>query len=77
MKKILLLVLFFSFVSKAQTEKYKTEDYALPTNVKGYHTFIYVYDVALGKFKTVEKKLLFFENGLLKTDFVMDNYLGL
>lgn len=77
MKKILLLVLFFSFVSKAQTEKYKTADYALPTNVKGYHTFIYVYDVALGKFKTVEKKLLFFENGLLKTDFVMDNYLGL
>ncbi|MBN8567349.1 MAG: hypothetical protein J0M25_11525 [Flavobacteriales bacterium] len=77
MKKILLLVLFFSIVSKAQTEKYKTADYALPTNVKGYHTFIYVYDVALGKFKTVEKKLLFFENGLLKTDFVMDNYLGL
>ncbi len=77
MKNILLLVLFFSFVSKAQTEKYKTADYALPTNVKGYHTFIYVYDVALGKFKTVEKKLLFFENGLLKTDFVMDNYLGL
>lgn len=77
MKNILLLVLFFSIVSKAQTEKYKTADYALPTNVKGYHTFIYVYDVALGKFKTVEKKLLFFENGLLKTDFVMDNYLGL
>ena len=77
MKNILLLVLFFSIVSKAQNEKYKTADYALPTNVKSYNTFIYLYDVASGKFKTVEKKLLFFENGLLKTDFVMDNYLGL
>jgi len=64
-------------VSKAQNEKYKTADYALPTNIKSYNTFIYSYDVASGKFKTVEKKLLFFENGLLKTDFVMDNYLGL
>ena len=77
MKNILLLVIFFSIVSKAQNEKYKTADYALPTNVKSYNTFIYLYDVASGKFKTVEKKLLFFENGLLKTDFVMDNYLGL
>ena len=77
MKNILLLVLFFSIVSKAQNEKYKTADYALPTNIKSYNTFIYSYDVASGKFKTVEKKLLFFENGLLKTDFVMDNYLGL
>jgi hypothetical protein len=77
MKNILLLVLFFSIVSKAQNEKYKTADYALPTNVKSYNTFIYLYDVASGKFKTVEKKLLFFENGLLKTDFIIDNYFGL
>lgn len=77
MKKFVLFALLLSIFSNAQTEKYKTADYALPENVKSYHTFTYLYDVPSGKFKTVEKKLLFFENGMLKTDFLMDNYLGI
>lgn len=77
MKKFVLFALLISIFSNAQSEKYKTADYALPENVKSYHTFTYLYDEPSGKFKTVEKKLLFFENGLLKTDFVMDNYLGI
>ncbi len=76
-KKIFVpvFVLFFA-VLLAQTEKYKASDYSLPNNVKSYNTFIYKYDVDLGKYFVIEKHIRIFEKGLLKYDYVLDNYLG-
>ena len=75
-KKIFVpvFVLFFA-VFFAQTEKYKASDYSLPNNVKSYNTFIYKYDVDLGKYFVIEKHIRIFEKGLLKYDYVLDNYL--
>ena len=75
-KKIFVpvFVLFFA-VFFAQTEKYKAADYSLPNNVKSYNTFVYKYDVELGKYKVIEKHIRIFEKGLLKYDYVLDNYL--
>ena len=69
-----VFVLFFA-VFFAQIEKYKTSDYSLPNNVKSYNTFVYKYDVELGKYKVIEKRIRIFEKGLLKYDYVLDNYL--
>ncbi len=76
MKKLVAVALLISFFSNAQTEKYKASDYSLNNDVKSYNTFVYQYDVELGKYKTVEKHIMLFENGLLKIDYVLDNYLG-
>ncbi|MCZ8197409.1 MAG: hypothetical protein O9267_07365 [Flavobacterium sp.] len=76
MKKLLLIALLITVVSNAQIEKYKVSDYSLSNDVKNYNTFTYKYDVELGKYKTVEKHILIFENGLLKIDYILDNYLG-
>ena len=75
-KKIFVpvFVLFFA-VLFAQNEKYKASDYSLPNNVKSYNTFIYKYDVDLGKYFVIEKHIRIFEKGLLKYDYVLDNYL--
>ena len=75
-KKIFVpvFVLFFA-VFFAQTEKYKASDYSLPNNVKSYNTFVYKYDVELGKYFVIEKHIRIFEKGLLKYDYVLDNYL--
>ena len=74
-KKIFVpvFVLFFA-VFFAQTEKYKASDYSLPNNVKTYNTFVYKYDVELGKYFVIEKHIRIFEKGLLKYDYVLDNY---
>ena len=76
MKKLLLIALLITIVSNAQIEKYKASDYSLSNDVKNYNAFTYKYDVELGKYKTVEKHILIFENGLLKIDYILDNYLG-
>lgn len=75
-KKIFIpvFVLFFA-IFFAQTEKYKASDYSLPNNVKSYNTFVYKYDVELGKYKVIEKHIRIFEKGLLKYDYVLDNYM--
>ena len=75
-KKIFIpvFVLFFA-IFFAQIDKYKASDYSLPNNVKTYITFVYKYDVELGKYKVIEKRIRIFEKGLLKYDYVLDNYL--
>lgn len=75
-KKIFIpvFVLFFA-IFFAQIDKYKASDYSLPNNVKTYNTFVYKYDVELGKYKVIEKRIRIFEKGLLKYDYVLDNYL--
>ena len=70
-----VFVLFFA-IFFAQIDKYKASDYSLTNNVKSYNTFIYKYDVELGKYKVIEKHIRIFEKGLLKYDYVLDNYLG-
>lgn len=76
MKNLLITILGFIFVIiNAQNEKYKASDYSLPNNVKTYNTFVYKYDVELGKYKVIEKHIRIFEKGLLKYDYVLDNYL--
>lgn len=77
MKKLITLITVFVIgFANAQIEKYKASDYSLSNDVKNYNTFTYKYDVELGKYKTVEKHILIFENGLLKIDYILDNYLG-
>ena len=75
-KKIFIpvFVLFFA-IFFAQIDKYKASDYSLPNNVKTYNTFVYKYDVELGKYKVIEKRIRIFEKGLLKYDYVLDNYM--
>jgi len=75
-KKIFIpvFVLFFA-IFFAQIDKYKASDYSLSNNVKTYNTFVYKYDVELGKYKVIEKRIRIFEKGLLKYDYVLDNYL--
>lgn len=76
MKNLLITIFGFLFaIINAQTEKYKASDYLIPNNVKSYNTFVYVYDVELGKYKVIEKHIRIFEKGLLKYDYVLDNYL--
>lgn len=76
MKNLLITIFSFLFaIINAQTEKYKAADYSLPNNVKSYNTFVYKYDVELGKYKVIEKHIRIFEKGLLKYDYVLDNYL--
>lgn len=76
MKNLLITIFSFLFaIINAQTEKYKASDYSLPNNVKSYNTFVYKYDVELGKYKVIEKHIRIFEKGLLKYDYVLDNYL--
>ena len=61
-KKIFIPVLFCFFaVLFAQTEKYKASDYSLTNNVKTYNTFVYKYDIDLGKYFVVEKHIRIFE----------------
>jgi hypothetical protein len=76
MKKSLFITLFFISIAVVSQEKYKASDYSLPNNVKSYNTFIYKYDVDLGKYFVIEKHIRIFEKGLLKYDYVLDNYLG-
>ena len=77
MKKLITLITVFVIgFANAQIEKYKASDYSLSNDVKNYNTFTYKYDVELGKYKTVEKHILIFERGLLKIDYILDNYLG-
>lgn len=76
MKKSLFITLFFISIAVFSQEKYKASDYSLPNNVKSYNTFIYKYDVDLGKYFVIEKHIRIFEKGLLKYDYVLDNYLG-
>ncbi len=76
MKNLLITIFSFFFaIINAQTEKYKASDYSLPNNVKSYNTFVYKYDIELGKYKVIEKHIRIFEKGLLKYDYVLDNYL--
>lgn len=76
MKNLLITIFSFLFaIINAQTEKYKASDYSLPNNVKSYNTFVYKYDVELGKYKVIEKHIRIFEKGLLKYDYVLDNYM--
>ena len=75
MKKSLFITLFLIFITLFSQEKYKASDYSLPNNVKSYNTFIYKYDVDLGKYFVIEKHIRIFEKGLLKYDYVLDNYL--
>lgn len=76
MKNLLITIFGFLFaIINAQTEKYKASDYSIPNNVKSYNTFVYVYDVELGKYKVIEKHIRIFEKGLLKYDYVLDNYM--
>lgn len=75
MKKILSIAFFLIITLVFSQEKYKTSDYSLPNNVKTYNTFVYKYDVELGKYKVIEKHIRIFEKGLLKYDYVLDNYL--
>ena len=76
MKKSLFIALFLICIYLFSQEKYKASDYSLPNNVKSYNTFIYKYDVDLGKYFVIEKHIRIFEKGLLKYDYVLDNYLG-
>ena len=76
MKKSLFITLFLICITLFSQEKYKASDYSLPNNVKSYNTFIYKYDVDLGKYFVIEKHIRIFEKGLLKYDYVLDNYLG-
>lgn len=75
MKKILSIALFLIIKLAFSQEKYKTSDYSLPNNVKTYNTFVYKYDVELGKYKVIEKHIRIFEKGLLTYDYVLDNYM--
>ena len=75
MKKILSIAFFLIITLVFSQEKYKTSDYSLPNNVKTYNTFVYKYDVELGKYKVIEKHIRIFEKGLLKYDYVLDNYM--
>jgi len=50
MKKSLFIALFLICISLFSQEKYKASDYSLPNNVKTYNTFVYKYDVELGKY---------------------------
>ena len=76
MKNLLITIFSFLFaIINAQTEKYKASDYSLPNNVKSYNTFVYKYDVELGKYKVIEKHIRIFEKGLWKYDYVLDNYM--
>lgn len=75
MKKILSIALFLIINLAFSQEKYKTSDYSLPNNVKAYNTFVYKYDVELGKYKVIEKHIRIFEKGLLTYDYVLDNYM--
>lgn len=75
MKKYLFITLFFISIAVFSQEKYKASDYSLPNNVKSYNTFVYKYDVELGKYFVIEKHIRIFEKGLLKYDYVLDNYL--
>lgn len=77
MKNLLITIFSFLFaIINAQTEKYKASDYSLLNNVKTYNTFVYKYDVELGKYKVIEKHIRIFEKGFLKYDYVLDNYMG-
>ncbi|WP_213190617.1 hypothetical protein [Cloacibacterium caeni] len=75
MKKYLFITLFFISIAVFSQEKYKASDYSLPNNVKSYNTFVYKYDVELGKYFVIEKHIRIFEKGLIKYDYVLDNYL--
>lgn len=75
MKKILSIAFFLIIALVFSQEKYKTSDYSLPNNVKTYNTFVYKYDVELGKYKVIEKHIRIFEKGFLKYDYVLDNYM--
>ena len=77
MKNLFITIFGFLFaIINAQNEKYKASDYSLPNNVKTYNTFVYKYDVELGKYKVIEKHIRIFEKGLLTYDYVLDNYMG-
>ena len=75
MKKSLFIALFLICISLFSQEKYKASDYSLPNNVKTYNTFVYRYDIDLGKYFVVEKHIRIFEKGLLTYDYVLENYL--
>ncbi len=75
MKKYLFITLFFISIAVFSQEKYKASDYSLPNNVKTYNTFVYRYDIDLGKYFVVEKHIRIFEKGLLTYDYVLENYL--
>lgn len=76
MKNLFITIFGFLFaIINAQNEKYKASDYSLPNNVKTYNTFVYKYDVELGKYKVIEKHIRIFEKGLLAYDYVLDNYM--
>lgn len=76
MKNLFITIFGFLFaIINAQNEKYKASDYSLPNNVKTYNTFVYKYDVELGKYKVIEKHIRIFEKGLLTYDYVLDNYM--
>lgn len=76
MKNLFITIFCFLFaIINAQNEKYKASDYSLPNNVKTYNTFVYKYDVELGKYKVIEKHIRIFEKGLLAYDYVLDNYM--
>ena len=75
MKKSLFITLFFISIAVFSQEKYKASDYSLPNNVKTYNTFVYRYDIDLGKYFVVEKHIRIFEKGLLTYDYVLENYL--
>lgn len=75
MKKSLFITLFLISIAIFSQEKYKASDYSLPNNVKTYNTFVYRYDIDLGKYFVVEKHIRIFEKGLLTYDYVLENYL--
>lgn len=75
MKKSLFITLFLISIAVFSQEKYKASDYSLPNNVKTYNTFVYRYDIDLGKYFVVEKHIRIFEKGLLTYDYVLENYL--
>ncbi len=75
MKKSLFIALFLICITLFSQEKYKVSDYSLPNNVKTYNTFVYRYDIDLGKYFVVEKHIRIFEKGLLTYDYVLENYL--
>ena len=75
MKKSLFIALFLICITLFSQEKYKASDYSLPNNVKTYNTFVYRYDIDLGKYFVVEKHIRIFEKGLLTYDYVLENYL--
>ena len=75
MKKSLFITLFLICITLFSQEKYKASDYSLPNNVKTYNTFVYRYDIDLGKYFVVEKHIRIFEKGLLTYDYVLENYL--